>query len=137
MKNILRLAALLTLLLMPGMRAQAQSRYSEKEYARKPLWAAMMADTASNFFEVEKAYRIYFAHHEEPEGEEAEMGEHTRRIKYNGRQRRRITAENKLRMDVKRYRFWREQTLPYVQADGRILTPTERLAIWQRQQHRQ
>lgn len=129
--------ALLLALLLPSVRTLAQERAKspEKEYARNPVWIRMMADTSANFFEVEKAFTVYFAHHELPEGEEAEMGEHRDREKRpNKRQQRRITAENKLRMDVKRYQFWHDQTLPYVQSDGRILTPAERLRIWQSQQ---
>lgn len=113
--------------------AHAQVHDSD-EYAVDPYWIDMMEDTLTNFHEAEKAYRIYFQHHEKPEGEEVEINEHAEREEHvSKRRQRKIDAENNLRMDVKRYEVWREQMLPYVQNDGRILTPEERLAIWKEQ----
>ena len=115
--------------------AQNNRQPTEAEFAQKPLWIAMMDDTLANFFVVEKAFEIYFKHHELPEGEHEVIGERRERLKRaSKRKQRRIAEENHLRLDVKRYFFWHAQTLPYVQADGRILTPTERLAIWKAQQ---
>jgi hypothetical protein len=113
----------------------AQDRSQTKEdFARKPLWIDMLEDTSANYFTVEQAFNTYFAHHELPEGEHDVIGEHHESEKIPSRRKqRRIWADNKLRMDVKHYYLWREQMLPYVQADGRILTPTERLAIWKAQ----
>ena len=34
-------------------------------------------------------------------------------------------------MAIKKYNWWHEQTLHYVQGDGRILTTEERLKIWE------
>lgn len=136
-KHFPRTAAVLLVLLVLCSRAQGQnkSRFSEKDYARTPLWGQLMDDTTASFFEVERAFNTYFAHHELPEGESEEMGDRREKEKHLSRRAvRRIAAENRLRMAVKRYRFWHEQTLPYVQPDGRILTPSERVAIWQRQQ---
>jgi hypothetical protein len=105
------------------------------DFARKPLWIDMLEDTSANYFIVEKAFTTYFAHHELPESEQEVIGEHNANEKTPSRRKqRRIWAENKLRMDVKHYYLWREQMLPYVQADGRILGPAERLAIWKAQQ---
>ena len=38
-----------------------------------------------------------------------------------------------MRMAVKKYEYWHMRMLPYVQQDGRILTPSERLAIFEAQ----
>jgi hypothetical protein len=109
---------------------QRKARSTVKDYARKPLWIGMMDDTTANFYEVEKAYDVYFQHHEKPEGEEAEINEQREREKIPSRRKqRRIQAENQLRMAVKHYEVWHYQTLPYVRDDGYILTPAERLAI--------
>lgn len=127
---------LLALLCLVAAKLSAQQQHSLKEYARSPLWIGMMDDTTANFFEVEKAYATYWAHHEQPEGEHDVIGEHEEREKIPSRRKqRRIQAENDLRMAVKRYQRWREDMLPWVQADGRILTPAERLAIWKAQQN--
>lgn len=104
----------------------------EKLYAKQPLWIDMMEDEKSNFFEVEKAYKIYWEHHEEPEGEHDVIGEYKEREKIPSRRKqRKIEAESKMRMAIKKYNWWHEQTLPYVQGDGSILTTEERLKIWE------
>lgn len=104
----------------------------EKLYAKQPLWIDMMEDEKSNFFEIEKAYKIYWEHHEEPEGEHDVIGEYQEREKIPSRRKqRKIEAESKMRMAIKKYNWWHEQTLPYVQGDGRILTTEERLKIWE------
>jgi hypothetical protein len=116
-------------------RAQSSQSISDKEYMRSPLWIAMMDEPNPNFFEVEKAYELYFSKHEKPEGEHDVIGEYAERQKTpSKRKQRKISIENDLRFAVKRYELWHDQTLPYVQADGRILTTEERLAIWKSQQ---
>ena len=115
--------------------AQEARHYTVRDYARKPLWGQLMDDTLSNFHEVELAFNTYFKHHELPEEEHDVIGEHAEREKkLSKRKQRKVWRENDLRMEVRRYEFCHNQTLPYVQPDGRILTPTERLAIWQKQQ---
>lgn len=126
---------ILCVIARPGI-AQTHRQYTAKEYARKPLWIDMMEDTTANYFEVEKAYTTYWAHHEKPEGEHDVIGEREEREKIpSKRKQRRIQAENELRIAVKKYERWHEQMLPWVQADGRILTPSERLTIWKEQQN--
>lgn len=115
--------------------AQNKVTYSDKEYMKKPLWITMMDDPNANFFEVEKAYDLYWTRHEKPEGEHEEIGERSEREKYPSKRRqRKISAENDLRLAVKKYEVWNDQTRPYVQADGRILSTEERLEIWKQQQ---
>lgn len=114
--------------------AQNKQSPTDKDYSQKPLWIAMMEDEKANFFEVEKAFNLYFAVHEMPEGEHEQIGEHAERVKhYSNRKLRKIEAANELRFAVKRYKIWHYQTLPYVQADGRILNADERLEIWKSQ----
>lgn len=116
------------------VKAQQATQYTDRDYARHPVWITMMKDTLANYYEVEKAFNTYFQHHIKPEGEEAEINEYRERAKtVSKRRRRRIEAENDLKMDVKRYELWHEKMLPYVQEDGRILTPAERLKIWREQ----
>ena len=105
-----------------------QSAYTDKDYARSPLWIKMIKDTAANYFEVEHAYKVYFQHHEMPAGEEEQIGEHAARAKQPGkREQRKMQQANHMRMDVKRYERWHESMKPYVRADGSILTPSQRL----------
>ncbi len=110
-----------------AVRAQ---RGTDRQYAREPRFIAMLDDTLANYYEVERAFTLYFRSHVMPEGEHEEIGERREREKMPSRRaRRRIAAESKLRFGVKKYHFWRRQMEPYVQDDGRILTPSERLAI--------
>jgi hypothetical protein len=114
--------------------AQSSQSVSDKEYMRNPLWIEMMDEASPNFFEVEKAYELYFSKHEKPEGEHDVIGEYAERQKTpSKRKQRKISAENDLRFAVKKYELWHDQTLPYVQPDGRILGTEERLAIWESQ----
>ncbi len=111
--------------------SQQATVYTEKDYARKPVWISMIKDTAANFFEVEKAYKIYFQYHELPEGEHDVIGEHAKEEKKpSKRERRRMQAEDHMRLEVKKYDHWRRQVFPYVQTDGSILTPSQRLQVW-------
>ncbi|MBL7719014.1 MAG: hypothetical protein JNL72_09285 [Flavipsychrobacter sp.] len=116
-----------------SIQADAQAKkYSDKEYAKEPLWVEMLDDTTANFFEVEKAFNIYFQHNEMPSSEHDMIGEHAEREKNPSKKKQlKIEQDSHLRRQVKKYHRWHEKMLPYVQPDGRILTPTERLAIWQ------
>ena len=38
-----------------SLHMNAQQRYTEKDYARKPVWIDMIDDTTANYFEVEKS----------------------------------------------------------------------------------
>ncbi len=105
---------------------------TEKDYARSPYWIAMVNDTTTNYFEAEKAFKVYFQHHAKPQGENEDIGEHAKREKRpSKKERRKIEKDNRLRMDIKRYEHWHDMMLPYVQPDGSILTPSQRLQIHQ------
>lgn len=122
-------------LLLIEVQAQKKANNTYKDYTKGPLWIAMMDDPNVNYFEIEKAYEQYWSKHEKPEGEDETIGEHAERQKTpSKRKQRKISAANDLKFAVKKYEVWREQTLPYVQPDGRILTAEERLQIWKNQQ---
>jgi len=109
-------------------------QYTDKDYAKSPVWKSMIKDTLANYFETEKAFNLYFQHHENPAGENDEIGEHQAHEKHpSKREQRKIQEEFRMRMDVKKYEHWHDSMKPYVQADGRILTPSERIAIWEAQ----
>lgn len=135
MIGIMRYVYVLVLCFGISASCVAQSAaYTQKDYPRSPVWISMIKDTSVNFFEAEKAYKTYFKHHERPEGENEEIGEHAKREKYpSKRERRKMQRENQMRAEVKKYERWREMMLPYVQEDGRILTPAERIEIWKSQ----
>src|SRR4051812_46212783 len=104
---------LLSALLFVGLSAAPPGAFAQKAIApedgsasRKPVWVAMLDDTAANYFVVERAFNDYFLHHELPEGEQEVIGEHREREKIpSKRKQRRMAKENALRMEVKRYYF--------------------------------
>jgi hypothetical protein len=121
------------LLLSLRMACIAGPVYTEREYAREPKWISMITDTSVNYFEAEKAFRIYFEHHDKPAGEEESIGgtpDNDRKL--NRRRIRAIEANNRMRMEVKKYERWHDKMRPFVQSDGAIMTPSQRLEIWRR-----
>ena len=130
---ILKKSTLLFVLLFAGYVSYGQlgTGYTDKEYARSPIWIKMIKDTTTNYFEAEKAFKLYFQHHENPGGEHDVIGEHAKVEKNpSKRERRKMQEEDRMRMDVKRYKHWHDKMAPYVQTDGSILTPSQRLKIW-------
>ncbi len=121
---------------LPGqIYAQSNIKYDPKDYAQKSVWMKMMDDPKANFFETEKAYKIYWQHHVKPEDEHDVIAEHAKEEQIpNRKKQRKIEKENHLRMAIKKYENWHRKMLPYVQADGRILSADERLQIWKDQQ---
>ena len=107
----------------------SQQTIDTKEYSRNPLWIEMIKDTAVNYFEAEKAFTAYFSKHELPGDEHEIIGEYRHRSQYTNRQRRKMQEENQMRIEVKKYKHWKMTMLPYVQPDGHILTPSERINI--------
>ncbi len=117
--------------------AQQQKVVVPQSYGSRPVWIAMIKDTSTNFFEAELAFKTYFEHHELPGGEHEIIGEYTKNKRRPGkRELRRMQAENQMRIEVKKYRHWRDIVLPYVQPDGHILTPAERLSIYNSQKNK-
>ena len=127
------LAVICICLCCPALAQQAAN--TEKDYAQKPLWINMIKDTSANYFEVEKAYKIYFQHHESPGGENDEIGMHEAREKHpSKKEQRKMQADDHMRMEVKKYERWHDKMRPYVQADGSIRSPAQRLQIWKAHQ---
>ena len=102
-----------------------------KRYAQEPLWIEMLDDTLANYFEVEKAFETYWNNHEKPETEHDVIGEYKEREagRVSRRKQRRIEAENNMRIAIRKYEVWHELIIPYVQSDGRIMYPSERLKL--------
>ncbi len=117
------------------IRLSAQPKvFSDKDYTKNPLWIEMIKDTTTNFFEVEKAYKLYFSVHKKPAGEHEIIGEKDKNDKFpTKKERKKLEQENKMRIEVKKYEHWHDMMLPYVQQNGHILTPSERLKIWAQQ----
>jgi hypothetical protein len=112
--------------------AQQSGTYTEKQYAKEPLWIDMVDDTLTNYFEAEKAYAIYWQHHEKPETEHDIIGEREERKKIpSKRKQRKLEAEDAMHMAVRKYEKWHELIIPYVKEDGHIMYPSERLQLFE------
>ncbi|RYZ54835.1 MAG: hypothetical protein EOP49_04250 [Sphingobacteriales bacterium] len=122
---------LLFMLLAVSLDAAAQQVHTDEYYRTHPVWIAMMRDTSANYFLTEKAFSLYWEERDVPQGEHDEIGERRERKKMpSRRQQRKIQQENQMRRAVKEYHFWCRSVWPYIQTDGRIATPHERLLIW-------
>lgn len=91
----------------------------------------MMNDTNANYFETVKAFDAFWEGKEIPKGENEEIGEDIEpSAKKSNRKSKKEESDESYRFQVKKYYHWQERVLPYVQENGHILTPTERLEIW-------
>jgi hypothetical protein len=128
---------LIVLLFLSFLSFAQKAHYTASDYTTKPVWIEMIKDTSANYFEVEKAYDTYFRSHTRPGGEHDVIGERDERVKHlTKKQQKKIQAENHMRMEVKKYERWHDKMRPYVQQDGSILTPSQRLKIWEQNKNK-
>ena len=132
------LIALLVLLLMNSS-LQAQTSKRSPDYNRHPYWIEMMDDTLSNYFTAIHAYDEFWKNREKPLDEEETMGMKgatKKEEKEKGSWLKRLFGRDpekearKYTYQCKRFEHWKIMMQPYVQEDGRILYPSERLEIW-------
>jgi hypothetical protein len=118
----------------------AQEKGRDSLYAKSPLWIAMMEDTATNYNDAIKAFDIYFKYHTMPEEPEEVAHE---RLK-EGKEKEILPIKNltkeelaekeqeyELALQIKRFKRWKKDVFPYVQEDGRILSPEEQIRLWE------
>lgn len=99
----------------------------------------MMDDTLSNYFTAIHAYDEFWKNRVKPKEEEETMGMKgatKNEEKDKGSWLKRIFGKDpekesrKYTYECKRFEHWKMMMKPYVQEDGRILYPSERLEIW-------
>jgi hypothetical protein len=119
-----------------------QESKSLKKYRQTPLWIAMMNDTNTNYFEAGKAFDTYWEKRPKPIEEQEIIGQDHGKRKdretylgglFQSKKEKRQQESDKYVMEYKKFRNWQRLNLPYVQSDGRILGPAERLKIWKEQ----
>jgi hypothetical protein len=107
-------------------------------YRFEPVWKDMINDTSANFFEVQKAFELFWNGKELPKEEDDIIGEKAKLKNtfinkiFNSRELKEQQLRESLAFDYKRYRRWIIKMAPYVKDDGSILTPTERIQLWQK-----
>lgn len=109
-------------------------------YKASPVWKDMINDPHANFFQVQKAFELFWEGKEMPLEEDDVIGE-KRKLKNNFINRTFNTRELKeeqeryaLAFDCKKYRWWIIQNEPYVKDDGSIMSNEERLDLWKKNQ---
>jgi hypothetical protein len=96
-----------------------------KDYATSPYWIAMMADTNINYFEATKAFNIYWKGREKPQAEDEKFAN-------AGRDDDKVKNKNiPYSFEYRKFLRWQMQVKPYVQNDGSILFPYQRLQLSQ------
>jgi hypothetical protein len=142
MNNNFKLSLLVTLFIVAGItnaRCQSSSK-KELNYAKHPYWVAMIDDTTANYFETIKAYDTFWKNRDKPKEEAETLGmkgatEKEKKEKSNWIKRLFESDveknETMYTYQCKRYEHWKMMMQPYVQADGSILYPYQRLQLWQ------
>lgn len=126
-----------------GAQQKAKQKYPERIYRKKPVWALMMEDPRANYYEVVKAFDLYFKRHELPV-EEEEMKEMSgdknlaQQEKIEERQRRKDAderaRETELAFLVKKYTLWKKMAEPWIKPDGTVMTQEEQQLLVDEQQ---
>ena len=110
------------LLFLGAIHLQAQSGFSDAEYRKRPHWIQMMDEEHPNFFEIQKAFQLYWEQHTMPEGE-GDMDvkkKESNKKRFSKRDIREAREEAAMRMAIKKYHWWVLKMEPYVQEDGSI-----------------
>lgn len=112
-------------------------------YQKNPVWIEMMDDTLTNYYQANEAFDAYWKVRPLPVEEEDIIG-HTEMKKeerqnwlqkiFISKQERREQESEKYAFQYKKFKNWQRAMQPYVQVDGSILTPSQRIAIWKAQQ---
>lgn len=138
MKFHLLLISLLYVLGLTDATAQL-NKASKAETTELPVWIKMMDDSMTNYFEAEKAFEKYWSVRPIPIEEDEIIGHTELKKEERSTWLQRVFSAKKERMkeDSERYSFeykkfknWERAVLPYVQDDGSILTPYQRIEIW-------
>lgn len=140
-RNKLLALILLLICVATTKKTQAQSG-TAKDYTKYPYWKDMINDPNTNYFEVQKAFNLFWEGKEMPLEEDDIMNEKEEKLKNNFVNRVFKSKELKeqqeqmeleaLAFDIKKYRRWLIQTEPYIHDDGSIMSDEEKLALWRK-----
>jgi len=122
------------LIVSQTLNAQEPQKSQNADFSKNPVWIQMIDDTNANFFEVKNAFTLYWKQHEMPSEDEFEGKRGGNKAEVSPEEAAEVQQKIDMPLAVRKYRIWCMQMSPYVQDDGRILTPSERIAAWQQQQ---
>lgn len=124
----------------------AQTTYNEADFKSKPEWIIMMDDSTVNYNQAVKAFDIYWKDRIKPGDDAEKMNEKANETpreereqkRYEKKLRKMSAAErneyDRINYQYKRFMNWMREMKPFVQQDGSILTPQQRMNIWKKQQ---
>ena len=124
-----------------ALSAQKQPVVNYKKY---PVWINMMNDSNVNYFEALTAYETFWKGKKKPLEEDELIGqERTRSTNFKKESHREIKEKEsekemyrKYGLACKKFEHWKIQVRHYVQEDGHVLTPYERLKFWREHQQK-
>ncbi len=105
-------------------KANAQNE-ANKNYSQYPYWIKMMDDTNTNYFEAVNAFNTYWKGREKPQAENERFEEAG--MPDTAAKRKNIPYA----FEYNKFKYWQIQVEPYVQDNGSILYPTQRLLMIQ------
>ena len=133
-----------------GISGQSKGQAAKSsDYKNAPSWVQMMSNPDVNYFEAVKAYEQYWKHHEKPKEEEELLGEGNSDKKGNHEREKershgkttltqkeikKLEWKQEMTYQCKRFEDWMRSVKPYIQNDGRILSPEERMKIYDKRQ---
>jgi len=137
MKKLVSVTTLLLPLLL-SISSHGQSTAKPKSIS-PPDWVRAIDDPNANYYTAIKQYDAYWKTHTKPADEEELMHRGTDEVKKHLKKmtKREVREQNEqtyYRYQCKRFENWVHENKAYVQKDGRILTPDERLKLWQQSQ---
>ena len=107
-------------------------------YRSTPVWKDMLDDPNANFFEVQKAFNLFWEGKEMPTEENDIIGEN-HRLKnnfinrtFNAKELKEQQEREALSFECKKYRWWLIKTEPFIHDDGSIMSSEERLELWKK-----
>ena len=122
--------------------------YTPANYKIEPVWIQMMELPTTNYYEIQKAFDIYFKYHELPKIEEEHWGEidpnefkeketkqkqNVKATEMSAKQKAVAQYKNEMIYQVKRYKEWLRIMAPRVKEDGSIMSVDEWLDITNQQ----
>lgn len=107
-------------------------------YKKEPLWITMHRDTSVSYHEAVRAFNEYWKERPKPDGEEGELERKKekdsvlKRLFMPGEVQKEKESEE-YAFEYKRFNNWKRENAPFVQPNGRLLTPNERMELWKQQ----
>lgn len=115
----------------------ANDAYSQNQTDNREaqLWIQIMQQDGGNYFEALASFEAFWENKQKPVEEDelfkADEAEKSSPTFISEKKAAPQSDAVKYAFEYKKFKHWQNKVLPFVQADGRILTKQEQLEIWQ------